>query len=233
MSKYISVLMGLAFLAAFSVLQPAAVAGAWDSAHLFDSPDKTVQTLVVTGNFTNPRLIAELVRKAKKTPYLLFPAPDDSRIFFNPGGKGPALEIREADVGRFVEFINPKQIIVLGDGRFVPQHYIAALDAKCEVVVIDSGNWFTNATTIGNYLDYKALPEKYIEALAKYEAKAEPSATKSAPSVAPAMAPAGVPPAIESSPEPMILMPPSQGVDEPVLLVPQSSAPVPKRVTGK
>lgn len=229
MSPLKSFVSGLALTFAIFSLQSSSFAGAWDSAHLFDSPDKTVQTLVVTGNFTNPRLIAELARKETKTPYLLFPAPGDSRIFFNPGGKGPALEIRDADVGRFVEFINPKQIAVLGDFRFVPQRYISALNAKCDTLLIDSDNWLSNATTLGNLLDCKDLPRKFQESSAKLASSA------TVPDASPSSAPLPFPPpqAIEQSPEPMVLMPPSKGVDEPVLLVPVDSAAVPKRASGK
>ena len=144
------------------------------------------------------------------------------------------------DVSRFVEFINPKQIVVLGDIRFVPQYYITSLGSKCDILTIDSDNWFTNATTLGNLLDYKALPQKYQDGIAKYESgKTEPD--KKSDALKPEAAPAKIQPSypaqgivqppkpVEQSPETMILMPPSQGVDEPVLLVPFDTAPTPSK----
>jgi hypothetical protein len=225
MSTIKSAIGVFAFLAASFYASVNVFAGAWDSAHLFDDPDKTVRRIVVTGNFVKPRLIAELARKETKTPYLLFPAPGDNRIFFCPGGKGPALEIREADLSRFVEFVGPKQLIVLGDPRFVPQYYLSALGANCETIVIDSDNWFTNATTLGNLLNYKSLPERYKSSLermdaGKWDLERRPEQPAQGQQPEAFREPSGV----ERSNESMSLMPPSQGKDEPVLLVPSKTA---------
>ncbi len=223
MSQLKNILSGVLVLLALCAFPGAASAGAWDSAHFFDSPEKTVRTLVVTGNFTSPRLIAELVRKESHTPYLLFPASGDSRIFFNPGGKGPALEILEQDVSRFVEFISPKRIVVLGDIRYVPQRYVNSLGGpKCEIVAIDSDNWLANATTIGNLLDCKSLTEDYLAGIRKLdpamakqlEASKGSSASAASPKMERPAQAAAVRPASEMS-----LMP-QGGDDEPVLLVP-------------
>ena len=105
MSPLKSFVSGLALTFAIFSLQSSSFAGAWDSAHLFDSPEKTVERIVVTGNFVKPRILAEIVRKETKTPYLLLPMPGDTRIFFCPAGKGPALEIRAGDLKRFFDFV--------------------------------------------------------------------------------------------------------------------------------
>ena len=216
----------------------AAYAGAWDSAHLFDSPEKTVERVVVTGNFVKPRILAEIVRKETKTPYLLLPMPGDSRIFFCPAGKGPALEIREADLKRFFDFVKPKLVIVLGDPRFTPEYYIGLLGASgVEKVVIDSDNWMTNAITLGNLLECKDLPDRFKAAMKRPSAakwsmdgedvpKPEPviqlrEASNPARGLPAAKPEASKAPAL-SPQETMILMPAAPGTDEPALLVPAS-----------
>jgi len=215
-----------------------ALAGAWDADDYFDNPDKSVKTLVVVGNFVKPRLLAEIARKDSKAPYVLLPAPGDSRLFFCPAGKGPALEIREGDLSKFIEFIKPFKIAVLGDSRFVPQSYLQSLEvAKAEIISIDSDNWTANATTLGNLLENHSIPAKFNSELAKIDSgkwsldglkgSSQGSAAKVQPagasdSAAPALIeqrpePAQAKPAAPPSSEPMVLMPPS---DEPVLLVP-------------
>ncbi len=238
--------LSFAAAAASLFLPVGARAGALDADSYFDNPNKSMKTLVVIGNFVKPRLLAELARKDAKTPYILLPAPGDSRVFFCPAGKGPALEIREGDLAKFIDFIKPFRIAVVGESRLVPQTYLGAFaGGKAELLNIDSDNWYANATTLGNLVESKSLPERFKEELAKIEAgkwalqglkgegQSQPGAAVLASPAAqgqpgPAVQDSQAPALIEQNPvskappssEPMILMPPSASADEPVLLVP-------------
>ena len=60
--------------------------GAFGASWFGQGPKREVVTLVVTGNFKSPRLMAELIQSESRQPYLLLPIPgsDDNRIFFCP-----------------------------------------------------------------------------------------------------------------------------------------------------
>ena len=60
-----------------------------------NGPKREVQTLVITGNYKSPRLLAELIQYESRQPYLLLPPQDsgDTRIIFCPP-KSNSLQIR-------------------------------------------------------------------------------------------------------------------------------------------
>ena len=55
-------------------------AGFWDWSLPYGGPSKDVITLLVTGNYTKQRILAELIQQETKQPILLLPAaPGGSR----------------------------------------------------------------------------------------------------------------------------------------------------------
>lgn len=145
---------------------PAAAAGAWDTAHMFDTPEKSVDTLVMTANYVRPRMIADLAQGETRSPYILLPASGDSKIFLCMA-KGPAVEIRPSDLSKLISYLNPQRVVVLGDLRFVPDSYRAAIEPRFAVVKVESDNWYTNAVAVANLLERPAIVEKYNAYAAK------------------------------------------------------------------
>ena len=82
-----------------------------------NGPRDRIVTLVLTGNYKSPRLLAELIQNESRQPYILLPTREsgDSRIFFcPPKSKGSAsLEIPEKQFNSFIRFINPRRIVDL------------------------------------------------------------------------------------------------------------------------
>ena len=156
--------------AVFSVLACfCAVAGAapWMSL----GPKRNLETLVVTGNYKSPRLLAELIQNESRQPYMLLPDParGDGRIYFVPP-KSDALEVKEADFNDFIRTAGPRRIIILGDERYVPRRYEDMLDKVIPVARITGENWVRIAEELTfmlnlNHLDrnYKKLREKMFE----------------------------------------------------------------------
>ena len=180
-------------------------------------PKRKLETLVITGNYKSPRLLAELIQNESRQPYMLLPDParGDGRIYFVPP-KSDAVEVKETYFNDFIRTAGPKRIIILGDERYVPRRYEDMLDKVIPVVRVTGANWVRVAEELTfmlnlNHLDrnYKKLREKMFEdqpyrpvsrPAPKQEAKQEepkqekapeqPTETAPAASEAPAAAPA-------------------------------------------
>ena len=135
-----------------------------------NGPKRDVVTLVVTGNYKSPRLMAELILYESRQPYLLLPTPEsqDQRIIYVQA-KGNAHEIPEKILPKFVQFLNPSRIVVLGDDRYVPAKYLNLLDRTIPVVRIEGNDWdrIADQTTLLLGLsnlggDYKKLRDEIM-----------------------------------------------------------------------
>lgn len=161
----------IAAVLSIGLIAASANAGFWDWTRPFKGPGRHVTTLVITGNYKRPLALAQLMRAENRQPYLLVPAQESGLkdVFFCPvNDRTPGLKIGPQDITRFVRLLNPQQIIVLGDVRYVPESYIPQLDGRIPIVRIDCDDWQRNAETLGkmlnlNYLesDYKRIGEKF------------------------------------------------------------------------
>lgn len=162
--------IGLLLLAAM-VLTPVLQADWTDIFRPF-GPRQKINTLIITANYRNPLLLAELVQTQNRQPYILVPATQDIEqdiVYFCPSHpKAPALQVRKADFARFVQFVNPQQVIILGDTTYVPQEYVDAIDARIARVVI-SGDWQRAASTLGQSLNLTNLDGDYRKLVAKLD----------------------------------------------------------------
>ncbi|MDD5697595.1 MAG: hypothetical protein PHH77_03165 [Victivallaceae bacterium] len=184
-----------AFSVAFALtVSSSVVAGFWDSLLPYQGPKKDVITLFVTANYKHPLMIAQLIQAETKQPYLLLPAARAEGIFFNPPRKRSeaALEIREANLARFIRFLNPKQIVILGDTRYVPEKYRQMIDKDIPVITVTGSNWQRIADRLSFLLaacnvgkDYQRLGQQLDSGLYKPTA---PEIKDQTPAVEPAEA---------------------------------------------
>lgn len=133
-------------------------------------PKRQVVTLVVTGNYKSPRLMAELIQNESRQPYLLLPAAEseDTRIYYCPP-KGNSVEIREDKLNDFIRYINPRRIVVLGDSSYVQTKYLDQFDRTIPLVQVYSVDWNRTADEVSDMLaltnlatDYKRLRENLL-----------------------------------------------------------------------
>lgn len=143
---------------AFSMIA-VANAGFWDWSRPYQGPSKEVTTLVVTGNYTKARVLAELIQGETSQPILLITS-EGGKLFFMPG-KGPCLEVQDAEFTNFVKIVNAKQVLILGDTRYVPESYTKRMDPKQTVIRVDNKDWYQIAVTVGKILDKTYLAAKF------------------------------------------------------------------------
>ena len=122
------------------------------------------ETLMVTGNYVDSRLLVELAQWRTKQPILLFSPEQDgsSQLYFlTAGGKVTNMEIEKFQ--EILEFINPKRVIFLGGNDYVPANFVEMARAQYPVVIIDSADWQRNSFALGEWLKQDCLPKLFKE----------------------------------------------------------------------
>ncbi len=124
-------------------------------------PEHRVKQLVVTGNYAKSRLLAELVQHHTKQPVLLVsPARQGNELYFLPYGP-EAIKLQQKDLVEFVELVNPKELLFIGDNSFVPEKTVNKLKDRMPSIRVSSGNWAQNARTLASMFKYRKLPDKF------------------------------------------------------------------------
>jgi hypothetical protein len=135
----------------------------WDWTKPFVGPGEKISTLIITGNYAKPRIIAELIQADTRQPILLTPAKGHDGIYFMPPQKdgGKAMKIPYNELTNFINFVGPKQILVLGDTNYVSNKYFSKISKEQTVCRISSKNWQRVADTVGDFLNIPNLPNDY------------------------------------------------------------------------
>lgn len=134
----------------------------------FKVPTQEVTTLIITGNYARSRLLAELIQVETKQPILLIPAKNHTKIYFMPPkNRGEAVEIPEKELTNFIRFIDPRQVLVLGDDNYVPYKYRRMVNQFVPVWVIYGQDWERNAESIGKLMKQTSLAGDYRRLLSK------------------------------------------------------------------
>ncbi len=152
------------------IIATSGFAGFWEWATPYRGPDKDVITLIITANYRQPLLLAQLIQYSNRQPYILLPTGNDKRIFFCPvSEKTPAREVKEENLPRFIHFLNPRQIIVLGNESYVPKQYLKLAEGKIPVFTISGTDWNAAAKSLGTLLDLTNLYTDYVRLSKKLE----------------------------------------------------------------
>lgn len=140
-----------------------AQAGFWSWTKPFVGPDQKISTLIVTGNYANSRMLAELIQESNRQPILLVPSTggEDGIYFIPPKNREKALKVPFNELTNFVNFAAAKQIIILGDNRYVPDKYTDEISNVQTVCKITSSNWNNIAYTVGKFLNLPNLASDY------------------------------------------------------------------------
>ena len=121
-------------------------------------------TVLLTGNYLQSRILAELAQYYKKQPVLLI-SPDSegaSQVYYMPNG----TEAKNIPAEEFMDLVNhiaPKRIIVLGGTDYVPKSFVDQIKAKYSVISLDSADWSKNAAALGEIFEEKKLKSKFDE----------------------------------------------------------------------
>lgn len=123
----------------------------------YRGPKKDITSLIITSNYVKSKMLAELIQFDTKQPYILLPAAGQDKIYFCPAHGRKPQEIKEEKLARFIKFVNPRQIIVLGDKNYVSEKYLKMIDEYQTLMVISNRNWNQTAVTVGKLLNMSNL----------------------------------------------------------------------------
>lgn len=150
----------------FAAISAVAVANPWS----YHGPKRDIVSLVVTANYEKPRLIAELIQAESRQPFLLLPARGDGNIYFCPPRHlGNPKFVGRQKLGNVIAFIAPKQIIVLGNERYVPESYLKEFRKVAPVFVVSAEDWQQAAEMVAPMLNLSKLPRSYRKLSAQLE----------------------------------------------------------------
>jgi len=151
----------------------------------FKGPGQNISVLIVTGNYSKSRILAELVQKYNGQPMLLVPfasANSSQDIFFVPPQKsGKALRVPYTEMTNFINFLNPKMVLVLGGPDYVPDAYYKMISDNRPIVRVSGADWYKNADTVGSMLNLSNVPGDYKKLLEQLQS--DTNYQRSAPQV--------------------------------------------------
>lgn len=118
-------------------------------------------TLIVTGNYVRPRLLAELIQWKTKDPIMLVSGDGRNRVFYVSVDRERPLEIDTNSYVEFIELLNPRRLVVLGNQEVVPRRVSDILQDRFPTVMVTGTNWGVNAAAAANLFKYNHLTEHY------------------------------------------------------------------------
>ena len=143
----------------------------WRLPKLGKKKPKRIEALVVTGNFVESRVLAELIQQRLEQPMLLLPTgSEDDRCYYVPPS-GQSLEVDDGDFLEFVRFLRPKKVLFLGSERYAPQAFHDKLiGAEIPTWAINNEDWGQIAASTEDLLQVKNLHLDYLVLIEQVDA---------------------------------------------------------------
>ena len=134
------------------------------SCALFRQEGRTkVDTLLVTGNYLDARLITELAQYHTKQPVVIFSTDIDEtlQMYFIPTSQKEAEPAPTEQFSELITHLNPKRVVFVGGSLIVPQNFVDEAKKISTTLVLDSDNWSENAKELGHLLRQRRLQREY------------------------------------------------------------------------
>lgn len=137
------------------------LAKAWK--HLpYVNDKKRADTLIVTSNYANPRLLAELVQLKTHHPIIILPASQKSNQFYYLGTATEAFSENMANLKKFITILNPVSILILGDENYVNNETLKILSDVAAPITVKAKDWDATAKAVENILKLRGLTKEYL-----------------------------------------------------------------------
>ena len=132
-----------------------------------------VNTLMVSGNYMQPRLLCELAQYHTHQPVMVFSPADESNeasfYYLSPDEKGEPVS--PARFKEFVDYLKPRVIVFLGDNTIYPTEIISdEIRSEYRVMILGSNDWSKNAMMLGDLLGQgDRLYKEYVDYYGKFQ----------------------------------------------------------------
>ena len=145
-----------------------------------------VETLVITGNYKSPRLMADLIQAESRQPYVIVPAANSKQNYcYVAMPKTDGIAISEDKLGALVKFSGCRRVVILGDNNCVPEKFEEMIDKNTPVIRI-TGDWERVAEELTFMLDLSNLKRNYPKLRKELDRTYQPVSAPAAPAPAPA-----------------------------------------------
>ena len=145
---------------AYLIIANMCFAGFWDSLKFWE--DRRVDTLLVAGNYTRSRLLAELIQKDNESPIILLSPEASPKFFYYIADEKKATKYNISRLEEFYQFVNPKSTVIVGGKKYVGEKVVKMLDrnsAPC--TSFNSSNWLANAKAAEKHFDIRKLAKDF------------------------------------------------------------------------
>ncbi|MEN9359119.1 MAG: hypothetical protein RL095_654 [Verrucomicrobiota bacterium] len=154
------------FLAAAAAL----VLAASTAAAAIKNDEKTISTVIVTGNTVEARLLAELIQRHTKQPILYIDHLKPRAVSFVPAqveaeeDEEPVnnvLLVETKEYSNFINFAHPEQVVFLGNPDHTPKYFKEKLNPAIKSYAIDHRDWMIVASQAEELFGISGLLEEY------------------------------------------------------------------------
>lgn len=127
---------------------------------VYQGPKKDISLLMITGNYEKSRLLTDLIQSKNSQPYIVVPRKPGEKFYFVPA-TGDGMVLDDEKFTKFVKFLNPVNILIIGDTKYVPEYFIGKIDETQTFFRINNKSWFDIAAGAGDILDLPNLAKDY------------------------------------------------------------------------
>ncbi len=162
--RFVSVLMILCITLAGA----AGMADSWLPRFARFSRQGPPDTLVITGNFAKPRLLAEVAQMRGRATVLLINHEDGRDQLFFMESYPDAQLLPQENLVEFLAALSPSRVIILGDSQYVPERYPRIIRDRYPLTIIAGSDWVKNARALGDAVNDRRLVRHYRHYLAEF-----------------------------------------------------------------
>ena len=137
-------------------------ANGWDWTGPYKSRQSQIQTLVIADDEGASRALADLIVAEAKQPYIKLPGKGSKQIAFFGAKQDKGIEILEKDFSRFIQFVNPKRILVIAAANENRDKFVKMLpESNTVVIVYNKENWLKTAKTVAVLFNMSHLAKDF------------------------------------------------------------------------
>ncbi len=134
-----------------------------------ENNEDDVTTVIVTGYSLHSRLLADLLQFYTKQPVVFITRPDAKEVMFvaapRDGVENPPIKVAAGEFHNFINFAHPKQVVLLGEEKFIPKFYKDSVNPAIDTYVLNDKNWRIIAAQCEELFGISGLAKKYDEEL--------------------------------------------------------------------
>ena len=117
-------------------------------------------TIIITSNYVEARMLAEIVQFKTGQPILLLPTGDE-KDFFALGAKGESRKLTKDEYRDWIDIVHPKALLFIGNDKIINADYYDALRKRYASCRFDHADLSKTAKAIESVMDLSGLSKNF------------------------------------------------------------------------